>query len=150
MLKTKAGDVIGTPGPADTFLSSSQVQQRKQADQLVDIAKAAHLFHAPDSTCYADITVAGCRHTLLVRSKGFKRWLSKEFFTSTNSAPNSEAMQSALNVIEAMAAYDGEERRVYVRVGGTEDTIYILTLVIVAGAQSRSTPRAGASSTRRR
>jgi hypothetical protein len=100
-------------------------QQRKQADILIDIAKGAHLFHAPDSTCYADITVGGYRQTWPVRSKSFKRWLSKEYFSRTNSAPNSEAMQSALNVIEAMAAYDGEERRVFVRAGGIEDTIYV-------------------------
>jgi predicted DNA-binding transcriptional regulator AlpA len=28
MLKTRAGNIVGTPGPADTFLSSSQVQAR--------------------------------------------------------------------------------------------------------------------------
>jgi hypothetical protein len=100
-------------------------QERKQADILIDIAKAASLFHAPDSTCYADIVVGQSRQTWPVRSKNFKRWLSRDYFSRTNSAPNSDAMQSALNVIEAMAAYDGEERRVFVRIGGIDDTIYI-------------------------
>jgi hypothetical protein len=104
---------------------ADEQQQRKQADILIDIAKTASLFHAPDSTCYVDIIVGGCRQTWPVRSKSFKRWLSKQYFSRTNSAPNSEAMQSALNVIEAMAAYDGEERRVFVRAGGIGDIIYI-------------------------
>jgi hypothetical protein len=56
-------------------------QERKQADILIDIAKAASLFHAPDSTCYADIIVGGCRQTWPVRNKSFKRWLSKEYFS---------------------------------------------------------------------
>ena len=51
-----------------------------------------------------------------IRSKGFKRWLARRFFEATGGAPNSEALQSALNVIEAKAHFDGPERAVYIRV----------------------------------
>jgi hypothetical protein len=48
-------------GEAEKEQKADQQHQRKQADQLVDIAKAATLFHAPDSICYADVKIKGHR-----------------------------------------------------------------------------------------
>jgi hypothetical protein len=100
-------------------------KKQKQADQLIDMAKAASLFHAPDGAGFADIETKGHRETWPIRSKGFKRWLTRRFYNTTEGAPNSEAMQSALNVIEAKAQYDSPERRVHVRVAGDGDTLYL-------------------------
>src|SRR5262249_47036330 len=60
-----------------------------------------------------------------IRRKGFRRWLARRYFQATRSAPNSEALQSALNVIEATAHFDSPMRRVYVRVGGLDDKLYL-------------------------
>jgi hypothetical protein len=97
----------------------------KQADILVFLATGADLFHAADGTGYADLDVNGHRETWPIRSKGFKRWLARRFFEETGGAPGSEAQQSALNVIEAKAHFDGPERLVFVRVGGYEDKLYL-------------------------
>jgi hypothetical protein len=51
--------------------------------------------------------------------------LAREFFAKTSSAPNSDAIQSALNIIEARAAFDGPQRLVYVRVGTHDGRIYL-------------------------
>ncbi len=40
-------------------------------------------------------------------------------------APNSEALQSALNVIEAKAHFDGPERSVHIRIGGLDGKLYL-------------------------
>jgi hypothetical protein len=40
-------------------------------------------------------------------------------------AANSEALQSALGVVEARAQYDGPQRKVFVRIGSEGDTIYL-------------------------
>ena len=96
-----------------------------QADMLIDLAGAAGLFHAPDSTAYAEIEINGHRETWPVRCKGFKRWLVRQFFEDTGGAPSSEALRSALNVIEAKAHFDGPERPVYIRVGGLDDRLYL-------------------------
>src|SRR5262245_55179460 len=40
-------------------------------------------------------------------------------------APNSDALQSALNVLEAKAHFDSPERPVHVRVGGLCDRLYL-------------------------
>jgi hypothetical protein len=99
--------------------------RQRQADVLIDLAKGAELFHGPDSTGYADLEVNGHRETWPIRSKGFTRWLSRRFFESTASAPNSEALQSALNVLEARAHFDAPERAVHVRVASLNGKIYL-------------------------
>jgi hypothetical protein len=100
--------------------------RKKQADILIELsAQADELFHAPDGTGYATIPVDDHRETWPIRSKGFRRWLARGFFTETSSAPNSEALQSALNVIEARAHFDGPQRLVHVRVGAHEGRLYL-------------------------
>jgi hypothetical protein len=96
-----------------------------QASRLVDLAGDADLFHGPDKNGYADIQVNGHRETWPIRSKGFKRWLTGRYFEAYEGAANSEALQAALNTIEAQAQYKGPEREVFVRVGGLDDRIYI-------------------------
>ena len=97
----------------------------KQADLLIELAQEVELFHGPDSTAYADLQVNEHRETWPVRTKGFRRWLARRFFEATGGAPNSEALQSALNVIEAKAHFDGPERDVHIRIGGLGDKLYL-------------------------
>ena len=96
-----------------------------QADILIDIAQAAELFHTPDRVGFADLYIDGHRETWPIRSKGFKHWLAYLYFEQTGGAPNSEALQSALGVIEARARFNAPERIVHVRVGGLDGTSYL-------------------------
>src|SRR5262249_10542012 len=50
-----------------------------------------------------------------IRSKATRRWITNRFYCATKKAPNSEAMQSALNVLEAKASCEGNEQEVYLR-----------------------------------
>jgi hypothetical protein len=83
------------------------------------------LFHAPDGTGFADLDINGHRETWPIRAKGFRRWLARRFFEATQGAPSSEALQSALNVIEAKAHFDAPERTVHIRVGGLDGRLYL-------------------------
>ena len=96
-----------------------------QADILLDLAGAAELFHSADGTAFADIEINGHRETWPIRAKGFRRWLARCFFEATQGAPSSEALQSALNVIEAKAHFDAPERVVHIRVGGLDGCLYL-------------------------
>jgi hypothetical protein len=96
-----------------------------QADILIDLAQSAELFHTPDGTGFADLDINGHRETWPIRAKGFRRWLARCFFDATQGAPSSEALQSALNVIEAKAHFDAPERLVHIRVGGSDDRLYL-------------------------
>src|SRR5271165_2125203 len=112
-------ETIATANGKDT-------KQPKQADILISLATgAADLFHDRDGGCHADITVNGHRETWPIRSKGFKRWLMRRFFKQTGGAPNAEAMQAALGVLEAKAHYDSPEHSIYLRVGEHEGKVYL-------------------------
>lgn len=96
-----------------------------QADILIDLAQAAELFHAPDGTGFADLDVDGHRETWPIRGKGFRRWLARRFFETAGGAPGSEALQAALNVIEAKAHFNAPERPIHVRVAGHAGRLYL-------------------------
>jgi hypothetical protein len=96
-----------------------------QADILIGLAQTAELFHAADGAGFADLDINGHRETWPIRAKGFRRWLARRFFEETGGAPSSEALQSALNVIEAKAHFDGPERQVHIRVGGLDGRLYL-------------------------
>ena len=95
------------------------------ADILIQIAQSAGLFHSPDGTGFADMAINGHRETWPIRAKGFRRWLARRFFEETGGAPSSEALQSALNVVEAKAHFDAPERQVHIRVGGLDGRLYL-------------------------
>jgi hypothetical protein len=96
-----------------------------QADILIELAQSAELFHAPDGSGFADLEINGHRETWPIRAKGFRRWMARRFFEATQGAPSSEALQSALNVVEAKAHFDARERIVHIRVGGLEGRLYL-------------------------
>ncbi len=97
----------------------------KQADILIELAQSAELFHTADGTGFADLDINGHRETWPIRSKGFRRWLNRRFYEEAGGAPNLEAFQSALNVLEAKAHFDGQERIVHLRVGGLDGKLYL-------------------------
>ena len=96
-----------------------------QSDILLKLVEAVELFHNPDKVGFADLDINGHRETWAIRSRGFRQWLARCFYEATAGAPNSEALQSALNVIEAKARFDASERVVHVRVGGMDGKIYL-------------------------
>ena len=96
-----------------------------QAEILIELARSAELFHTPDGTGFADLDISGHRETWPIRSKGFRRWIARRFFETTDGAPNSEALQSALNVIEARAHFDAPERAVHIRVAAFDNRLYL-------------------------
>ena len=67
----------------DAISDGSEEKARKQSDILIDLAGEADLFHAPDGTGYADVSVEGHRETWPIRSKGFRRWLTRRYYLET-------------------------------------------------------------------
>jgi hypothetical protein len=96
-----------------------------QADTLISLSSSAKLFHTPDGTGFADVDVSGHRETWPIRGKDFRHWLARRLFEVTNGAPSSEALQSALNVIEAKARYGAPEYAVHLRVGELHGRLYL-------------------------
>ena len=95
------------------------------AEILAELANEATLFHHKDGKSYADVMVNGHRETWPVFSRGFRRWLAREYFNAIGGAASSEATQSALNLIDARAQIEGPELEVAVRVASDEGRIYL-------------------------
>jgi hypothetical protein len=112
--------------PKMSGASIEEVEKKpNQAKTLIKLAMACDVFHTPDGRGFADIPINGHRETWSIRSKGFRRWLASRFFEATAGAPNNEATQAALDVIEAMAQFKGAEREVHVRTAEYAGRIYI-------------------------
>jgi hypothetical protein len=108
-----------------------------QADILIDLAQSAELFHAADGTGFADLDINGHRETWAIRGRAFRRWLARRFFEATQGAPNSEALKSTLNVIEAKAHFDAPECMVHIRVGGLNGRLYLDLCDTASGGDRR-------------
>ena len=107
-----------------TACADSRGRGPTQADVLIGLATGAELFHTADGVGYADLEVNGHRETWPIRSQGFRRWLALRF-SDTTGVPSSEALKSALNVIEARAHFDAIQVDVHIRVAGYEGKLYL-------------------------
>ena len=57
--------------------------------------------------------------------KAFDAGWTRRYYLETDSAPNAEALNAALSVLEAQATVDGPARDVYVRLANVGDKIYL-------------------------
>jgi hypothetical protein len=96
-----------------------------QSQLLVRCAAGAELFHTPSGEAYASVPVGGHRETHQIKSKGFRRWLVRDYFDQYERPPGAQALQDALGLLEARAQFDGAEREVHVRVASYGEAVYI-------------------------
>ena len=97
-----------------------------QARSLIELAKAAELFHDPgDHRSYADLQINGHRETWPIKSKSFKEWLARSYFDDTGDTASPQTLQSVMDSLEARAEYEGATRKVFARIGVLDNTIYL-------------------------
>ena len=96
-----------------------------QASLLVALADSARLFHTPAGDGYGAVPVNGHFENWLLRSKGFRSWLVRGFYQRHDRPPGSQALQDALNVLEAKARYDGSELPDFTRTAELNGAIYL-------------------------
>jgi hypothetical protein len=104
---------------------ASEARAKSQATDLVELAAAAELFHDPSGEAYATIAVDGHHETWLIKTKGFRRWLSQQYYQACEKAPGSQAVQDALGVLEGKALFSGPEMAVYTRLAEHDGAIYL-------------------------
>ncbi len=96
------------------------------ADTLVNLAQQdATFFWAPDESAWGAISIDGRRETWNLRSKGFRKWLTHQYYKATRKAPNADAMAQALLTLDAIARYDGEQHPVFVRTAEHAGKYYV-------------------------
>jgi phage/plasmid primase-like uncharacterized protein len=125
--KVRVSDLDGEPETATNNAAADDTDKKEKSHVkiLLGFAEQVQLFHTKDGEAYADITTDGRRETWPVHSRGFKRWIKRQFFAETRSSPSSEALQGAISTIEAMADVDGPQRDVFVRVALFEGKVYL-------------------------
>lgn len=110
-----AGAQSGTPGGKPS-----------QAERLIALARPADLFLARDGeTACASVTVNKHRETWALRSRGFRLWLTHQFYISEGRAPGGDALRDALNTIDAQARFRGVTHDVCVRIGAHQGAVYL-------------------------
>jgi len=114
----------------DPAAAESPAVRLRPADRLVALAGSAELFRTPEGEVYADLAIDARRETWPVRSRGFRRWLTRRFFEAHRSAPSTVALHEAAGVIEAQAAAGASgqglpERALHLRVGGLAGKLYL-------------------------
>ncbi len=88
----------------DTQGSGKDAEKKSQSEKLIRIAENYKLFHDDTKEGYAYINNVAIK----IRGGMFKQRLARELWELENKSPNSDALNQALNVIEAMAVYDGK------------------------------------------
>ncbi len=98
-----------------------------QADKLIMLCmeQKPEFFHDQTKTPYARISQNMVNIILPIRSKPFRAWLTSLLWRAEQKAPGTEAVYSALNVLEAAALFDGARRTLYNRVAPTEEGFWI-------------------------
>lgn len=109
----------------DRLIRIAVNESRHSEENSAGDEAAGGLFHTSDFVAFGDIPIRGRRETRAVRSKAFKQWLIHRYFEINQSAPGSEAVQTAIALAEARANIDGPEREVFVRIAAAGGRLYL-------------------------
>jgi hypothetical protein len=125
-------DLLAVWGPEkvlDLFRQSEPAPANEpgpsQARQLIELCEEVDLFRTPDGEAYGHVPVVEHRETLMLRSKGFSRWISRQFHQSVGKPPRAQALQEAVGLLEARAHFESPEIPVWVRVAEHSGLIYL-------------------------
>jgi hypothetical protein len=92
---------------------------------LINMPPGGELFHTAADIAFADLLVDAQRQTWPTRSKRFRAWLRRHYYQETGAVLSAGALQSALDLLEARAQFDGPERTIHVRTAEHAGHIYL-------------------------
>lgn len=95
----------------------------KIADSFAELGP--QLFHSREGISYATLRLKNRIETLPISSNGFKRFLRYLWFQKAGKPAAATTINDAVALIEAVAAFDGAERSVYVRVASETGKVWI-------------------------
>lgn len=78
-----------------------------------------------DAEAYATIMVEQHLETWSIKSSGFSHWIRRKFYLISKRTPGVQAFNDAIRLIASIAVFDGENRRVFVRLAEHEGSIYL-------------------------
>jgi hypothetical protein len=96
-----------------------------QSQLLIELASNVELFHTPEGQAFASIPVAGHREIWLIKSRGFRQWLTHELFKKIGKPPSAQALQDTVALLEAKARFASFAAPVFTRIASVADCIYV-------------------------
>lgn len=117
----------GADDADDDSRESSSERAPSQATALVALAVDAgvELFGDPNGEPYATFDAGGHRATAAIRAGAFRQWMAKRHYDHHGTAPGSQALQDALNVLGGKATFEGSTLPVWVRLAEHEGRLYL-------------------------
>lgn len=111
---------------AEVSLPELQERRREsQADVLIGLArKGCTFFRDPRGETFAAFEVGGHREVWPIESRGFKLWLSQQFFAKCGKSPNAEALSQARTTLAGIARFHGAEHKLGLRAAWHEGAIW--------------------------
>jgi len=100
-------------------------KSQTQVQCLLALAQQCEAFHTPSSEPYATIPAGSHCENWPVRSNRFRKWLQRAYYHQFRTAPNKESLNSAIEMVEAIAAHDGPELNIFIRVAEHNGKVYI-------------------------
>lgn len=136
--RARVGELLTTRWPG---LPREEIQERlesaakkstssgdSKAAVLATLMDRCELFHTPggyDSEGMATIRFPDHLETWPVESKGFGRWLAREYYEMTREPASSNTLQDMVNLFGAKAIHEGQQHQVAVRVAESGGAIYV-------------------------
>jgi len=119
--------------PEAAALLQEQPGRRSQADRIVEMIVGgdgdddgdAELFHSPDLTAHASLTLDGHRQTWPLRSSSFRNHIRHRFYSETGKAPGTQAVQDALGALEGHAQFEGPCHPIHTRIAGIGNQVFL-------------------------
>lgn len=120
------GHHLSTPSPKNS--ENGEGKQESQASRLVKLAleSGAEFWHTPDEETF--VSIRFCENATApptarfenrkLRSRPVRSWLARLLYRAEEKAPSGEAIQAALNVLDAQARFEGPVFNAPVRVSG--------------------------------
>ncbi len=124
MKRPTMDDVRKAAGEGDQLASDNKPTQASRLRKTFE-SNGGLLFHDDEQRSYATIPIDSHRETWSIRRKSFKHWLIHQFYLREKKVPGSQAVQDALNLLEGKALFEGKQEEVFVRLGGTEQDVFI-------------------------
>jgi len=98
---------------------------KKLVDHLIQITQdKADLFHDEFNEGFAILQMQDYRKPVPLNSGDFKNWLIMQYLDLTGRSPNTDAINQAINTLNAIAKHDKEKHNLYLRVAKWRDLFW--------------------------
>ena len=123
-----AAEPMLPPPPGDTgeaVPSGGKKSKPSETERLIGLASdEAEFWHTPDTDAFATFEVDGHKEHWPILSRGFRRWLSWQFYKKERTAPSAQSVADTLLLLEGRSVYAGEEHPAAIRAAEHEGDFY--------------------------